>query len=311
MIAFVTPGQGAEFPGMGRELVERHAIARRVVDEASAACGIDLHAAAVGRDRSLLLTSVAQPAVAGLALATEAVLREGGVVPAFALGYSAGEITALATAGVVTAATATRLARRRGELMQAEAARVGGGMLSFAADDASAIEAALALGRAHGAFDRANDVAVDHPDSGTTARALFTGAEAALRAVMARFGGTRLTVGGPWHSPSMVGAVEPFRAALDATPMRSPDVHLILADQAACVADAEAIRAALAGQIVRPMRIRASLELALASGVTDLVILGPSRFLRVVLRAFVGARARVHVTESMREVDRTIEELGA
>ena len=130
MIAFLFPGQGSQAVGMGRAFYEASAGARRVVDEANDALGMDLRRVMFeGPEADLALTANTQPAVLTASVASAAACAERGLTPALAAGHSLGEYTALVVAGALTLADAVRLVRRRGEFMQ-EAVPVGTGAMA-------------------------------------------------------------------------------------------------------------------------------------------------------------------------------------
>src|SRR5579863_109273 len=97
--AFIFPGQGSQYPGMGRELAERFAAARQVFDEADRALGFALSKLCFeGPAEELQLTANTQPAILAVSVAAAAVLRERGVHPDYVAGHSLGEYSALVAA---------------------------------------------------------------------------------------------------------------------------------------------------------------------------------------------------------------------
>ncbi|MGH9377867.1 MAG: ACP S-malonyltransferase, partial [Terriglobia bacterium] len=129
-IAFLFPGQGAQYPGMGRELFENFACAREVFEEADRALGFPLSKLCFeGPAAELQLTANTQPAILVVSVAAAEVLREQGVQPDFAAGHSLGEYSALVAARALTLSDAVRLVRKRGQYMQ-EAVPVGVGAMA-------------------------------------------------------------------------------------------------------------------------------------------------------------------------------------
>ncbi|MGH9657376.1 MAG: ACP S-malonyltransferase, partial [Bryobacteraceae bacterium] len=119
-IAFLFPGQGSQFPGMGKSLAQSHPAAQRVFDEADAALGFRISTLCFeGPDEALRLTENTQPALVAASVAALVVLRERGVAPDYVAGHSLGEYSALVAAGSLGLAGALRLVRRRGQYMQA------------------------------------------------------------------------------------------------------------------------------------------------------------------------------------------------
>ncbi|GAB3356723.1 amino acid adenylation domain-containing protein [Lysobacter tyrosinilyticus] len=131
-VVFLFPGQGATYPGMGRELYESEPAFRIAFDDCADALrtelGFDLSERVFSDDpESLLQTAVMQPATFAIEYALAQFWMSHGVVPAAMIGHSVGEFVAATIAGIFTLADALRLVARRGALMQAQPA---GGMLS-------------------------------------------------------------------------------------------------------------------------------------------------------------------------------------
>src|SRR5438046_2954412 len=113
--AFVFPGQGSQYAGMGKDVAEAYPAARRVFDDIDAALGFPLSKLCFeGPDDQLKLTENTQPAILAVSSAVLRVLREQGMAPAFAAGHSLGEYSAHVAAGTLTFADALRTVRNRG-----------------------------------------------------------------------------------------------------------------------------------------------------------------------------------------------------
>src|SRR3977135_955171 len=118
-LAFLFPGQGSQYPGMGKELAEAHPAVRSVFAEADKALGFSLSDLCFnGSEEALKLTANTQPAILTASVATYRVLSENGIRPDFVAGHSLGEFSALVAADGLEFVDAVRLVRRRGEYMQ-------------------------------------------------------------------------------------------------------------------------------------------------------------------------------------------------
>jgi len=117
--AFVFPGQGSQFPGMGKTLADNFECARRVFEEADDALGFKISQLCFeGPEDALKLTENTQPALVTVSTAAFAVLKEKGMTPAYVAGHSLGEYSALVAAGSLAFADAVRIVRNRGRYMQ-------------------------------------------------------------------------------------------------------------------------------------------------------------------------------------------------
>jgi len=128
--AFLFPGQGSQYPGMGRELYMQFECARRVFEEADAALGFPLSAICFqGPTEQLQLTENTQPAILTVSVAAAAVLAEAGLQPDYVAGHSLGEYSALVVAKSIRFPDAVQLVRKRGRFMQ-EAVPIGEGAMA-------------------------------------------------------------------------------------------------------------------------------------------------------------------------------------
>src|SRR3984893_12609083 len=118
-IAFVFPGQGSQYAGMGKELAESFPAAREVFEEADSALGFSISQLCFsGTEEALKLTENTQPALLTASVAAYRVLEQKGVRPDYVAGHSLGEYSALVAAGALKFADAVRLVRKRGQYMQ-------------------------------------------------------------------------------------------------------------------------------------------------------------------------------------------------
>ena len=273
-VVWMFPGQGSQAVGMGRELADRYASARRAFDEGSEAIGLDLrHLAWEGPQEELDRTANTQPALLVASIAALRAAQECGglVAPKAVLGHSLGEFTALVAAGALSLADATRLVRRRGELMQA--ADPSGGMLAVLGLDADKIAAAIAdTGMVIANVNAPGQVVV----SGR--RAEFDRATESLK----NAGAKRvipLRTSAAFHSPAMRAVVPELASALSSVTWSALH-HRVIANVDADIHEHAAdFPKLLEEQVWSPVQWVASMRRAQGEGATAFVEFGPGNVL--------------------------------
>jgi len=281
--AFIFPGQGSQFVGMGKDLFDAEAKARLVFEEVDDA--LDAHLSKIifeGPEEDLRLTENTQPALMAVSMATVRVLEER-IGPlethcAFVAGHSLGEYSALAAAAALSLSDTARLLRLRGQAMQ-RAVPVGEGamaaLLGLDFDDAKAIAEAVSVdGRiCTSANDNAQGQVVvsGHKDAVEKAAELAK-EKGAKRAVL-------LPVSAPFHCPLMQPAADEMRDALSDAAISAPKVPLIANVTADKVQDPDVIRDLLVAQVTGSVRWRESVMRMAELGVSELVELGAGKVL--------------------------------
>nr|ANY57963.1 MtcD ACP S-malonyltransferase [uncultured bacterium] len=291
MTTYLFPGQGSQFPGMGRELAAFGADARSLVDAAEAATGLPVHELMHRADA----TRIADPYTAQVLVfvwSTVAMheLHTRGRCPAAVAGHSLGEYTALVACGALDWADALILVSARGRAMAAAAARHPGAMGAVVGLPAAAVRdlCADASGGDEIAvvanLNSARQCVVSGTVTAVTAVLAAATAAGALRA-------KRLPVGGAYHSPLMRPAEDALAPLLRATTLRPPRVPMVSSLTGAPVTDLAAYADSLTRQITSPVQwLGATTTLA---GETDFVEVGPGRVLAGLGRETLrGARFR-------------------
>jgi [acyl-carrier-protein] S-malonyltransferase len=291
--AFIFPGQGSQFVGMGRDLAAAFAPAREVFEEVDEVLGQRLSKLMFeGPGEELTLTENTQPALMALSLAVLRVMeREGGVrlgsVAAMVAGHSLGEYSALAAAGAFTVAEAARLLRLRGTAMQAAVPAGQGAMAALLGVDME--RAAAICAEAATAPDGTREVVSPANDNGGGQVVISGHRSAVERAVeVAKAHGVRramlLPVSAPFHCALMAPAAEAMEKALAAAPLAPPVVPVVANVTAERVIDPDAIRGLLVRQVTGTVRWAESVQAMAGWGVESFIELGAGKVLAGLVR---------------------------
>jgi [acyl-carrier-protein] S-malonyltransferase len=296
-IALLFPGQGSQYPGMGRELSEHYPAARATFEEADEALGLALSRLCFeGPAEELQLTANTQPAILTCSVAAYRVLAQHHGEFAYAAGHSLGEYSALVAAGSLPFADAVRTVRHRGQYMQ-EAVPVGtGGMaalVGLSRDRAEALCQAVANGEV-----------VSPANINTPEQIVIAGQIGAVRRAMEKAleaGAKRaieLAVSAPFHCSLMLPAQRRLVPELEAIPFRDLAIPLVNNVRAEEVRSAARARQGLIDQIPSPVLWEPSMRKLLALGVLRFVEVGPGRVLSGLLRQIDRSAASSNVEDS-------------
>ena len=282
-IAFLFPGQGSQFAGMGKSLAEQFPSARAVFEEADATLGFALSKLCFeGPEDALKMTENTQPALLTVSTAAFAVLSEQGHRPDFVAGHSLGEYSALVAAGGLRFADALRLVRSRGRYMQ-EAVPAGvGAMAALLRLPDGKLDAVLAEAAQGEIVSAANlnspDQVVIAGHAGAVNRAVeLAKAAGARRAVL-------LPVSAPFHCALMKPAQDRLAVDLANTPfadLRTPLINNVAARR---ITSGSQARQGLIDQVSSPVRWADSVRCLKACGVEQFIEVGPGAVLTGLLR---------------------------
>jgi [acyl-carrier-protein] S-malonyltransferase len=268
-VAFLFPGQGAQYVGMAQALCDQLPVARKLFDEAAGILGYDLlEACAKGPKEKLDSTAVSQPAIYVASLAALESLRaqspelEKDCIAT--AGLSLGEYTALAFAGVLSFADGLRLVKTRGEAMQAASDATPSGMVSILLIPVEKVEELCVKARAVGPIQIANYLC-----PGNT---VVSGVKAACDEIekLAADAGAktiRLAVAGAFHTAIMKPADQPLAAALAKATLQPARLQVWSNVDAKPHTDPAEIRGLLVRQVLEPVQWETTLRTLLAAGV--------------------------------------------
>ena len=293
MLAFVFPGQGSQFAGMGRDLADNFPVARQVFQEANDALGFDLASLCFnGPDEDLRLTTNTQPAIVTVSVAALRVVeQETGLRPDYAAGHSLGEFSALVAAGALSFADAVRTVRKRGAFMQ-EAVPVGvGAMAAMMGLEDGAIEGICT--------QAAQGQVVSPANFNSPGQVVIAGhAEAVDRAIeLAKAAGAKralpLPVSAPFHCALMEPAGRRLAEVLDGIAFAPLNLPVVSNVEARPNHDSARIAELLVRQVSAPVRWDESVACMADLGVGRFIEIGPGKVLSgLIKRIAKGATAQ-------------------
>ena len=274
MIAFVFPGQGSQYVGMGKALAEAFPVCRETLEQADDALGEPLSRLCFqGPADELMLTANTQPAVLAVSVATYRILTAAGVKPSLMAGHSLGEYSAHVAAGTLSFADALRTVRRRGLYMQ-EAVPVGTGAMAAILGLGAEIVAQACAEVAEG--DIVSPANLNAPGqvviAGTrdaVARAVVRTKELGARRVVP------LPVSAPFHCALMAPAQVRLEAELRGLVISDPRVPIIANVDARVKLDGVASIDALVRQVSSPVLWDSVVRKLSSSGIDTYVEVGP------------------------------------
>jgi [acyl-carrier-protein] S-malonyltransferase len=276
-VAFVFPGQGSQYPGMGRDLAWCAPEAARVIGAAEEISGLPVHELLTRADAA----TIADPAIAQLLVHVHSVallqrLRADGASCAVAAGHSLGEYSAMVAAGMLDWVDGLRLVTARGTAMAAAARAAPGSMAASVGPAPEVVDAFCGAARRQPVVvanvNSPRQTVVSGTADGVAEVLAAATAAGALRA-------KRLPVGGAYHSPLIAPAQDQLAPLLRAAVLTEPTCAFVSSITAEPVVDPERHRAALLGQITAPVRWRDTVSHLAGAGVVRYVEVGPGRVL--------------------------------
>src|SRR6202453_2039152 len=282
-LAFLFPGQGSQYCGMGRDLSEAFAESRQVFDQANAALGFSMSDMCYTASlEELKQTENTQPAILTVSVAAYRALEKRGVAPDFVAGHSLGEYSALVAAGGLDFSAAIKLVRARGTYMQ-EAVPPGEGAMAAILGMAPSDVADVCKKASQGEV-------VSPANLNSPEQTVISGAAAAVKRaveIASQSGAKRaviLPVSAPFHCALMMPAQKRLEADLRSARFSSLKFPLITTVDAEAITTGDEARESLIRQVTSPVRWLDSIREMIEQGVNIFVEVGPGKVLSGLLR---------------------------
>lgn len=304
-IAFIFPGQGAQYTGMGRGFYENFDRAKEVFAIAGKVSGRSMEELIFRENEDLHITKYTQIAMLTVELAILRVLEEKGVSSFVNAGLSLGEYAALTASGGLSLRDALELVVKRGIFMQ-EAVPTGGAMTAVMGLDAGAVEQICE--ETKGIVSVAN--------YNCPGQIVISGEEEAVNQAAAKMkeaGAKRcmpLKVSGPFHTSMLEKAGKKLAEELEHVAVGELTAPYISNVTAEYVLDREEVKGLLERQISSPVRWQQSVELMAAEGVNTFIEIGPKKTLSGFLKKIVPQLDSYHV-ETVEDMEKLLEVLKA
>ncbi len=288
-VAFVFPGQGSQYVGMGKELCAQFVAARETFTEADDILGFRLSELCFdGPEAALKLTENTQPAILAASIAALRVLEtETPMQPAFVAGHSLGEYSALVAVGALRFGDALQVVRERGRLMQQAVPAGQGAMAVVLGLEMDEVQKLCA--------DAAQSEVVSPANFNGSGQVVIAGATQAVARAMAlakERGAKRvldLPVSAPFHCQLMQPAAEGLQRVLGAIPVHPFNIGVVTNVEAEVNLDVDRVKPLLVEQAVRPVRWEETVKKLAALGCSRAVEVGPGKVLKGLMKRIVPA----------------------
>ena len=296
--AFMFPGQGAQYVGMGKDFYEQIPVCREMFELASKAGGLDVPALCFEENEQINITEYTQIAMLAVEVAILKAIEDKGIKPDVTGGLSLGEYGALAASGVMSAEDVFKIVRKRGIYMQ-EAVPDGGAMMAVLGLDTEVIEKIC--------VETSGTVSVANYNC--PGQIVITGEESAIQAAaekLTKAGAKRcvpLKVSGPFHSQLLVGAGEKLAIELENVEIHDIQIPYIANVTADYVTDKSEVKSLLQKQVSSSVKWQQSVERMIADGVDTFIEIGPGKTLSGFMRK-INKDMKVYNVEKVEDLEK-------
>ena len=306
-IAFIFPGQGAQYVGMGKEIADEYKSADDIFNEATAALGFDIKEMIFSSDdETLKITENTQPTILTTSIVCMQPLLEKGIKPDYVAGLSLGEYAAHVTAGTINFSDAVKLVKKRGKYMQ-EAVPVGVGAMSviMGLDNDIVIECckeASQLGVVEATnFNCPGQIAIAGEKASVEKASELCKEKGAKRTVL-------LPVSAPFHCSLLKPAGEKLAAELEGITLNDIQIPVVTNVTAECITDKSVVKELLVNQVSKSVLWENCIRTMIDKGVDTFIEIGPGKVLNGFLKKINKDVIALNV-EDLESLNKTLEAL--
>jgi [acyl-carrier-protein] S-malonyltransferase len=304
-VAFIFPGQGAQYVGMGKDFYEKFEDSKAVYEKATKILGIDMAKLCFEENEDINITEYTQIAMVTTCMAILTQVNKLGIKPEVCAGLSLGEYSAMMASNVIAFEEGIRVVRERGKLMQNSVAPGLGAMAAVLGADTELIE--KVCGDTHGIVTIANYNCPGQIVISGEKAAVEQAAEALKSLGVKRV--IMLNVSGPFHSLMLKEAGEQLGTVLDTVEIKKPEIPYVANVDGAYVESADNIRDLLIRQVYSPVKWQQSVETMILAGVDTFIEIGPGKTLSAFIKK-IDKNCKVANVEKVEDLEKLQEVMG-
>ncbi|HWR61076.1 MAG TPA: ACP S-malonyltransferase [Clostridia bacterium] len=303
-IACIFPGQGAQYPGMGKEIADNYVEAMRIFDLASERLGIDMKKLCFeGDEEELKKTENTQPSILTASIAILEVLKLRGIEPHVTAGLSLGEYSALVASKAISFADAVELVKKRGKYMQEAVPAGEGTMAAIMGLERESVQECLKMASGYGVVEAANyncpgQIVIAGHTKAVERACTIMKEKGAKRAIM-------LPVSAPFHSSLLKPAGDRLARDLENMEIRDNEMPVVSNVNAQVIMDKYQIKKCLIEQVSSSVLWEDSIRHMIDMGVGTFIEVGPGRTLSAFVKK-IDKSLYVYNVEDMESLENTI-----